>query len=218
MSLSHVLPFHSCLFFFIKVSEKKSVLIIWLYSLTNKTLWKSHLCWFLEKKLYFHIIKSENLHLLLLLRDAHRRLRNNGDYLNKPYNDQKNPKCHLKRAWKSRFYLFSILIFKQWRWLYKYIRIPFVNDDIFRVSSGILRSYCLLKFRKKMYQPDQSNFLVYHSKLQVINLSTKQSKQLIFWIFSVLIGLSVYNTFLARWGYRWDFDMLFEVNIFSNLA
>ena len=213
-----MLPFHSCLFFFIKVSEKKSVLIIWLYSLTNKTLWKSHLCWFLEKKLYFHIIKSENLHLLLLLTDAHRRLWHNRDYLNKPYNDQKNPKCHLKRAWKSRFYLFSILTFKHWRWLYKYIRIPFVNDVIFRVSSGILRSYCLLKFRKKMYQPDKSNFLVYHSNLQVINLSTKQSKQLIFWIFSVLIGLSVYNTFLAWWDYRWDFDMLFEVNIFSNLA
>ena len=213
-----MLPFHSCLFFFIKVSEKKSVLIIWLYSLTNKTFWKSHLCWFLEKKLYFHIIKSENLHLLLLLTDAHRRLWHNRDYLNKPYNDQKNPKCHLKRAWKSRFYLFSILTFKHWRWLYKYIRIPFVNDVIFRVSSGILRSYCLLKFRKKMYQPDKSNFLVYHSNLQVINLSTKQSKQLIFWIFSVLIGLSVYNTFLAWWDYRWDFDMLFEVNIFSNLA
>ena len=147
--------------------------------------------------MHFHVIKSENLHLLLLLTDAHRPLCNNWYYLNKPYNDQKNTKCHLKRAWKPRFYLFSIHTFKHWRWFYKDLRIPFVNDDIFRVSSRILRSYYLLKFWKKMYQPDKSNFLVYHSKLKVINLSKKQSKQLLICLFSVLIGLSVYQHILS---------------------
>ena len=135
----------------------------------------------------------------MLLRDAHRRLCNNRDYLNKQYNDQQNRKRHLKR--KSRFYLFSIHIFKHWRWLHKNLRIPFVNDDIFRVASRILSSYCLLKFRKRIYQPDKSNFLVYHSKLKVINLSKKQSKQLLICLFSVLIGLSVYQHILSSEGF-----------------
>ena len=72
----------------------------------------------------------------------------------------------------------------------------YIRTQGFLFIKSFIKSFTLLlytKILKIMHQPDKSNFLVYHSELQVINLSKKKSKQL----FSILVGFSVYQHILS---------------------
>ena len=72
----------------------------------------------------------------------------------------------------------------------------YIRTQGFLFIKSIIKSFTLLLFTKIlkiMHQPDKSNFLVYHSELQVINSSKKKSKQL----FSILVVFSVYQHILS---------------------